>query len=459
MWKLIIISYFTFNILNTYSFIRANIRHNIKHNIKYNKYTHLKSSNEIEIYNQNNLKKNVNSSFCYKCDKYENKCIKIDDCNRSEQDTFSSNDKSNIFYRFGTNPRLAYPNDKGQLTWYPIGFKQDFGMKPKRITIRDINYVVWRDKNTYYALRDCCSHQGSSFVLGNICKNTISCPYHGYIFDGNNGELVQIPKMPHVDSHTQNIDFFKVVEKANIVYLNTIPLQNEEMKSLVDENSIFIEPEYFDKNQRCVFLSEDFEHYAKFVSVNSLDICHIGFVHTFGNRKNPNPLYNSKVEQMDDYDNHYKIIYEYMAGDKSLVNSIFKFNNITVENEYALPHTTVARVKFGNFSSTIVTYAQPISRFKTRLFVKAYRNYWSYDMRKSENQFLYPLLSLTNLFGDKLTYNTMFTTLKQDKSIVDFIDKTNYRDMHGRFSIIYDMFSNHYKSNYKKFYEESHDMI
>jgi len=26
--------------------------------------------------------------------------------------------------------------------------------------------------------------------------------------------------------------------------------------------------------------------------------------------------------------------------------------------------------------------------------------------------------------------------------------------MHGKFSIVYDMFSNHYKNNYKVFYEE-----
>ena len=49
----------------------------------------------------------------------------------------------------------------------------------------------------------------------------------------------------------------------------------------------------------------------------------------------------------------------------------------------------------------------------------------------------------------------MYTTLKQDKAIVDYIDKTNYEDMHGKFSIFYDMFSSHYKLNYKKFYEES----
>jgi phenylpropionate dioxygenase-like ring-hydroxylating dioxygenase large terminal subunit len=367
--------------------------------------------------------------------------------NNKQTYKMSSVEDKNIFYKFGTNPRLEYPNNYGQLTWYPIGFKKDFGKQPKRITIRDNDYIVWRDINSFYALKDCCSHQGSSFAQGEICKNTISCPYHGYIFDGSNGNLVNIPKLPHVASHTQNIFFYKIVEKADIVYLNTIPLTNEDDKNLIDESKIFVEPEYYNEDQRAVYLTEDFEHNAKFVSVNSLDICHIGFVHTFGNKKNPNPLSNSKIEKIDDYDFHYKITYNYIAGENSLVNRIYNFNSIKVENEYLLPHTTVARVCFGDFNSTIITYALPISKFKTKLFVKAYRNYWSYSDNSNLN-------FIINLLGDKVTKNTMYTTLKQDKLIVDNIDKKNYNDMHGKFSIIYDMFSNHYKLNYKKHYEE-----
>ena len=363
--------------------------------------------------------------------------------------------KNLTYYHYNIFPRLEYPNENGQLTWYPIGFSKDFGIKPKQVTIRDTNYIVWKDKLLYYGIRDCCSHQGSSFLLGETCKNTISCPYHGYIFDGSNGELVKIPKLPHIESNSHNVDCFKVVEKGSVVYFNTIPVRNDEIKSQIDENKIFTEPEYYDKNQRAVFLHEDFEHYAKFVSVNSLDICHIGFVHTFGNKKSPNPLHNSKIIKMNDNDNHYKIIYEYVAGEKSLVNKIYKYDNITVENEYVLPHSTVARVKFGNLTSTIITHALPISKFKTKLFVKAYRSYWSYDLNHNKNKnILFPLLHLINLVGDKITQSTMYETLKHDKAIRDFIDKKDYESMHGKFSIVYDMFSNHYKNNYKKYYED-----
>ena len=238
-----------------------------------------------------------------------------------------------------------------------------------------------------------------------------------------------------------------------MVYLNTIPIVSEDMNACIDESKIFVEPEHFNKDQRCVFLSEDFEHYAKFVSVNSLDICHIGFVHTFGNKQNPNPLHNSNIIQLNDTDNHFKITYSYISGENSLVNKIYNIENITIENEYVLPHTTVARVLFGDYTSTIVTHALPVSKFKTKLFVKAYRSYWSYNLKKKNNILLYPFLHLVNAFGDKITKKTMSLTLKQDKDIVDSIDKTDYQSMHGRFSIIYDKFANHYKNNYKTYYE------
>ena len=202
-------------------------------------------------------------------------------------------------------------------------------------------------------------------------------------------------------------------------------------------------------------LNMNFKCYSRVLSENSLDVMHIGFVHTFGNKKSPNPLHNSKIVKMDDNDNHYKISYEYVAGENSLVNKIYKYDNITVENEYVLPHSTVARVKFGNLTSTIITHALPISKFKTKLFVKAYRSYWSYDLKNIENHnILFPLMYLINLVGDKITENTMYETLKQDKAIVDYIDKKDYESMHGKFSIVYDMFSNHYKNNYKKYYED-----
>lgn len=39
------------------------------------------------------------------------------------------------FYHFDIFPRLEGPNEHGQLTWYPIGFSKDFGMRPKKLLL------------------------------------------------------------------------------------------------------------------------------------------------------------------------------------------------------------------------------------------------------------------------------------------------------------------------------------
>ncbi len=53
----------------------------------------------------------------------------------------------------------------------------------------------------------------------------------------------------------------------------------------------------------------------------------------------------------------------------------------------------------------------------------------------------------------------MYQTLKEDKRIIDNIDKTDYQTMHGKFSIKYDMLSTHYKHNYKKLFEYDDNII
>lgn len=369
---------------------------------------------------------------------------------KSNKDSFQVTSNNN-FYRLGSDPKLNDINKHGELTWYPIGLPNEFNnKKPNKVTIRDINYIIWKDNNGFYGLRDACSHQGSSFQRGNIKNDTISCPYHGYIFNGTCGELIDIPKMKIKKNECYNVESFKVVEKDGIIFMNTIPITLDNF-NIIDPKYIWLEPESTNPKQKAIFLTEIFEHYAKFITVNSLDICHIGFVHTFGNRNNPNPISNTHIQKCNDSNYHYKISYEYLAGDKSIVSKIYNFTKITVENEYVQPHTTVARVLFGNFSSTIITIAQPISQFKSRLFVKAYRNYWYFN--NSTNIFESIHNFFINNIGDLFTYYTMFEILQQDKVIVDNIDKTNYKTMHGKFSIKYDMMGNHYKHNYKKIFE------
>jgi hypothetical protein len=120
----------------------------------------------------------------------------------------------------------------------------------------------------------------------------------------------------------------------------------------------------------------------------------------------------------------------YEAGQDSVARKVFGVKDLIVENEFILPHTTVARVIFGEYTSTVITFALPISENKSKLFVKTYRNFW------------------TNKVGDALTENMMYTTMLQDKAIVENIDM---RFMEGKFNMKFDKLQNTYKTFYKKY--------
>ncbi len=200
-----------------------------------------------------------------------------------------------------------------------------------------------------------------------------------------------------------------------------------------DESSIWIEPEAYDDSYKCVTLKKLFNVDARTVTENSLDILHISEVHTFGNKKRPLPM-KDNIEKIAE--GHYKASYEYESGEDSIAYKVFGIKSLIVENEYVLPHYTVARVKFGEFVNTIVTSALPITDNQTMLHVKAYRNNW-----------VSGLPAVDYLF-DKLTEKMMEKTLNEDRAV---IEKIYYDFREGNFITKYDELTRLYREDYNSF--------
>ena len=331
-------------------------------------------------------------------------------------------------------PKLDYreltEQNKYDLQWYVIGESSDFVInKPIKATIWNKNYVVWKNENqSYVGLDDVCSHKGASLSKGKVCNNQVVCPYHGYEFD-ENGILTKVPGICFRPSPVYDVTKYNVVEKNGWVYLNTYSglnkIDNVTGNPFVE--TFFVEEEIA-RNDSVVFLNMDFNCYSRILSENSLDVMHIGFVHTFGNAKRPAPTEQHPPRLVGPY--HYKTSYLYEAGDESIARKAFGYKELRIENEFILPHTTVARVMFGDLVSTVITFALPITETKSKLFVKTYRNFWN------------------NPLGDMVTENMMYKTMLQDKIIVENIDM---RYMDGKFNMRFDKLQNTYKSFYKRF--------
>jgi nitrite reductase/ring-hydroxylating ferredoxin subunit len=97
-------------------------------------------------------------------------------------------DPGEIPYRRYDVPKLGFEN-----YWYPIIRSAELGRKPKAVRLAGRDIVLFRDGGKLFALDDRCPHRGVSLSLGQCSypgSGTISCPYHGWTFDGGSGRLV-----------------------------------------------------------------------------------------------------------------------------------------------------------------------------------------------------------------------------------------------------------------------------
>ena len=330
--------------------------------------------------------------------------------------------------------------------WYVVGEANNIQIdKPYKVTLLNSPIAVWKSKhNEYGAIGDVCPHRGASLSCGRVDKslNAVVCPYHTFKYN-KYGQLIQIPGQNSVRTGTSfnfktDVPHYAIAEKDGWVHILNKPSYDlNELRFLNDPDTIWSEPESLDPKFKCVYLSKKFNQDSRTVTENSLDILHISEVHTFGNKQRPLPL-KDKLEKISD--GHWKASYTYEAGTDSYASKLFNIKTLEVENEYILPHTTVARVKFGDFTNTIITSASPISSSETMLYVKAYRNNWVFGLE--------PL----DLVFDKLTQNMMEKTLREDKGVIDTI-YPEFRD--GNFITKYDELVRKYREDYAAMVENS----
>ena len=257
--------------------------------------------------------------------------------------------------------------------WYVIA--QSNEIKPNRpynIKILNREIVIWKNNNSFTALNNYCVHRGASLSNGIIINNTIHCPYHNIGFN-KKGKITSMPSnfnptfFPNICQKK-----YLIYEKHNWVYL----LLN---KTNSEDHNLIMEDEYYNKKNKCQFFSQIIPQNYQFVCENLLDILHISYVHSFGNKKNPLPVKQFSPKKMNKKSFHQKMKYYYITGSQSLITYLNEKNLVKVESEFIIPNKIVSRVKFGKYVKTIVSSALPIDNKTTKLFVKIYRNYWVFN--------------------------------------------------------------------------------
>jgi len=298
--------------------------------------------------------------------------------------------------------------------FWKIGKSSHFkANKLTKIVFQNYPICITRtNHNELIATSDICPHRGASLSSGKVLKNgCVQCPYHGWEYD--KGILSNIPGVPYTNNKF-GVPRFKVSEINDDVYL----LPSFDMNSKYGNESvseIYIPPEANNSSYRRISGSRIIDKPYKLITENILDIMHISFVHSFGNRISPIP-FQIKYDDINEYSG--KTTFHYTSGPNSISYMIAQAKFVKVENEFYLPSTTVTRVYANDMVKTIVTNCYPIDNNKSVLFYDLYRNFLTYNVL------------------DGLLNHQMKITLDED---VDILNKVYHSHMNGYINTKYDV--------------------
>jgi phenylpropionate dioxygenase-like ring-hydroxylating dioxygenase large terminal subunit len=85
--------------------------------------------------------------------------------------------------------------------WYPAARSSEIrGRKLATATLLEIPLVLGRtDQGKAFAMRDSCPHRGIPLSYGCFDGKNVECSYHGWRFDGESGQCVEVPSLTSQD--------------------------------------------------------------------------------------------------------------------------------------------------------------------------------------------------------------------------------------------------------------------
>ncbi|VAW61787.1 hypothetical protein MNBD_GAMMA10-3185 [hydrothermal vent metagenome] len=103
--------------------------------------------------------------------------------------------------------------------WTVVASSKELKKKPLRVFYLEVPVVLFRGENHLWALKDQCPHRGVPLSMGQVCNDSIICPYHGWKFNGD-GEQLDMPGNPCFSrSRRAIVQPYEVVEEAGLIWL------------------------------------------------------------------------------------------------------------------------------------------------------------------------------------------------------------------------------------------------
>lgn len=256
--------------------------------------------------------------------------------------------------------------------WYPIVPMEMLKEGPQPFTLMGDSIVLWADTDgTPHAAIDRCCHRNAKLSIGWVdTDGCITCPYHGWRFDGS-GQCRSVPQIgDKVPNHQLKIKAYQCEEKYGYAW---VCLSDDP----IDPIPTF--EEAGDPEFRQVFeFYERWDAASLRLMENSFDAAHIAFVHkdSFGDINKPIPeigkLY--KTESGSFYMINKNRV-DNTKVDRSVTGEDTDETYRTTRTDFYPPAIRKSKIHYpGGLIHSIVTCATPIADGAMQLCQWVYRN-------------------------------------------------------------------------------------
>ena len=241
--------------------------------------------------------------------------------------------------------------------WIAVTRTTTLGQQPRRVSLRNKNYVVWRDKNfTPRIQSDVCRHRGASLSTGRVRDGCIECPYHGWKYTETS--MTQ----PWSGASENFMNEFNTWEKDGLLWVRPVGHMGPEPPEV---------PHATDPGFNTAWFETTIKQSAQLIIENGIDPCHASWVHA-------NPLgFGSDSERPTNVIQFGNMIaFDYVPNKEGISTKLFGLDTTKNLHKFILPYTTWSDVIIhgGKILTTYVTLC-PVSDTETKMFVGFSQNF------------------------------------------------------------------------------------
>lgn len=261
--------------------------------------------------------------------------------------------------------------------WYVAEWSRQVKDKPVKVKMLGQNFVLFRDdKGKVSCLSDICLHRGGSLSGGQVHKDCVACPYHGWRYNGK-GEVTMIPTRG-VDGPIPKramIDAYPTEERYGMIWVFLGDLPESERYPIPPL------PEFGQPGWRALEAEYTWKAAAARVVENGIDMAHASFVHPlFGHPSTAHQNYIESDHREEWWATHSCVMFPPQFKDGFIRRFIRKEKQPTrVHPSFYVPGYTV-RLQVDlrpGWKNIMFDANTPVDEFTTRTFAIQLRSFFT----------------------------------------------------------------------------------